>query len=166
MIAWLLLSLYAAGVLLSVGLWTRGDWLLLRIATLLMLALLLLGMLLPAEIVSMLRDEVLRRFGRQVLELPGPALALWAHLILFTVTGLLVGRLRLRFGWPRVVVGLMALAVMTEAMQTFSPGRQPSWFDVGANLLGIGLGLALLAILMAMGTRLGVVWRGREAASR
>lgn len=155
MVASVMLLLFAAAVLLCVGRWTRRDGLLLRAATLLMLAVLLLGMLLPAKGVDVLRDAVVGLLGSVAVELPGPSMAVWAHLVLFTAIGLLLGRLRQHFGWGRVLSFLMGLAVMTEAMQFFAPGRYPSWFDVGTNLLGIAAGLALLAGLMALGGRLG-----------
>lgn len=156
MIGSAVLVLFATGVLLCVGLWTRQDALPLRCATLLMLTVLLLGMLLPADAIAVLRERVMGMFGDWVKDPSGQSAAIWAHLILFTVTGLLVGRLRQHFGWPRVVTFLLALAVTTEAMQYFSPGRQPSWQDVGANLLGISVGLTLLAGLMRLAARLGI----------
>ncbi len=164
MIGSAVLVLFAAGVLLSVGLWTRQDGLLLRSATLMMLTVLLFGMLLPADAIAALRDGLLAVFGHWAEDSPGHSTAISAHLMLFTFTGLLVGRLRLHFGWARVVAFLMALAVMTEAMQYFSPGRQPSWLDVGANLLGIVLGLALLAGLMSFGGRIGAALRRNPEA--
>ncbi|MCC5888484.1 MAG: VanZ family protein [Gammaproteobacteria bacterium] len=164
MIGFAVLVLFAAGVLLCVGLWTRHDGWLLRAATLLMVAVLLLGMLLPASAIDVLREAVMGLFGDWVEDAPGPSKAIWAHLMLFTATGLLVGRLRQHFGWGRVLGFLLVLAVMTEAMQFFSPGRHPSLMDVGANLLGISVGLALLATLMWLGARLGVaLGHGPEA---
>lgn len=154
MIGTAILVAFAAGVLVCVGLWTRDEQLPWRCATLLMLALLLAGMLLPADGIVMLRDWVAGVFGEWEVDAPGPSADLWAHSVLFAVTGLMVGRLKQRYGWARVLGCLLALAVMTEVVQFASPGRQPSWLDVGANMLGLSVGLALLAGLMAVGTRL------------
>jgi len=166
MISSALLLLFAAGVLLCVGRWTREDALLRRGATLLMLAILLLGMLLPADGIDVLRDAMLAMLGSSLPTVPGPSVAIWAHLVLFAFTGLLLGRLRHHFGWVRVLAFLLVLAVMTEVMQFFSPGRYPSWFDVGTNVLGISVGLTLMAAAMGLGTRLGMVLRSSPKAER
>lgn len=111
------------------------------------LGMLLLGMLLPASALQWLQQGLGLLFGDDTAGPPSGMAAVAAHLTLFTLAGLLVGRLRSGVGWLAVAGFLATLAVMTEAMQHFSPGRQPSLLDVGYNLLGISLGLGLLLLL-------------------
>lgn len=111
------------------------------------LGLLLLGMMLPAGAVQGLQQSLGALFG-EVPARPSSGIAsVVAHITLFALAGMLVGRLRGCVGWWVVAGFLAGLSVMTEVMQHFAVGRQPSLADVGYNLFGIGLGLGLLLIL-------------------
>ena len=43
----------------------------------------------------------------------------------------------------RVLAAALALALLTEGLQHFASHRDPSWFDVGLDTAGAGLGLLL-----------------------
>ena len=117
-----------------------------RRSLLLVLGMLLLGMLLPASAIQWFQQWLGPLLGDDV-NAPSGMTAVAAHLALFMLAGLLVGRMLSGMGWLKVAGFLAGLAVMTEAMQHFSPGRHPSLIDVGYNLLGIGLGLGFLLLL-------------------
>src|SRR5262249_55693699 len=72
-------------------------------------------------------------------------LAKTAHVLGYAVLGLLLGCLPLRRG-PRLLCLLLLVvhAGLTEFIQRFVPGRRPSFRDVGLNVFGLTLGLAML----------------------
>ena len=45
--------------------------------------------------------------------------------------------------WVRVLAAALALAFLTEGLQHFASHRDPSWFDVGLDTAGAGVGLLL-----------------------
>lgn len=60
-------------------------------------------------------------------------------------------------GWPRLrglaLVGLPLLGLALEGAQTLTPARSFSWLDAGANAVGIGLAVAVSAVLTRWITR-------------
>jgi VanZ family protein len=74
-----------------------------------------------------------------------------AHLAVFAVLGVLTGAAfvgRSRMALTVLLYGTF-LGGVTEAIQTFAPGRIPSIFDVAANVAGTILGLVLVQVLVA-----------------
>lgn len=138
---------FSLAVLSCAWFWTRRESVYLRGSTQLVLAVLLLGMLLPAAAIQSLQ-QWLGSLWEGVGAGPSSGLAaVAAHLTLFTLAALLIGRLRHGLG-SLVVAGFLAgLSLMTEVMQTFSPGRHPSLADVATNLAGIALGLAAVRLV-------------------
>ena len=73
-----------------------------------------------------------------------------AHFVVFAgMAGLLWVQ---PLGWPRgrIVLAVLALALMTEGLQFFAINRHPRWLDVGIDMAGAcaGLGLAKLFFLL------------------
>ena len=70
-----------------------------------------------------------------------------AHLVTFALIGGAIGFASEQRGWRMglcCTAGALVLGAMDEAHQAFLPGRQASWADLGADLLGGLLGAALL----------------------
>lgn len=88
----------------------------------------------------------------------------FAYIVLTLYFGQLVGA-----GWRRrgaVVLGLLAYGIGIEALQALLPSRSAELADVVANLVGIGIGLALLPsaagrLLLAVERRLDIGRNGR-----
>lgn len=82
-------------------------------------------------------------------ELPNTILTdKWAH---FVAYAMVMGAFGIGSSdWRRRIFGtlaIFALGATLEGLQSFVPGRQPSVLDVGANTIGVlvGVGLAVLA---------------------
>lgn len=99
-----------------------------------------------------LRDSIERS-----LHAPIPLSSL-AHLVLFTsMSGLLAAR---PIRWPRQRIGtcMLGLAVITEVLQIFAINRHPRLLDIGIDMAGFAMGMALsgcLARVQARGARAG-----------
>lgn len=70
-----------------------------------------------------------------------------AHFGLFAAIAGLAHMAPLRWSLKRVVLGSLALALLTEAFQFAAVGRDPSWRDVCLDCLGAALGLFLVRSL-------------------
>lgn len=68
-----------------------------------------------------------------------------AHIVVFTFLTILLG-LTIYFGglpiWLHVI--LIVLSYVDEATKPWIRGRHFSWFDVGLNLIGVGIGEAVM----------------------
>lgn len=116
---WLLLGLGVAGVIVAV--------------------------LLPSNVLSWLRSDYYPWIGRPLNWLDDastPQLDL-THVAMFGAISLLVACLWPRVHAWRIALWLLLLAVATEVVQFWVPGREPMLSDVYDNLLGIALGLAV-----------------------
>ena len=67
-----------------------------------------------------------------------------AHFALFAVIAGLAHASPLNWSLRRVVLGSLALALLTEAFQFAAVGRDPSWRDVCLDCLGAAFGLVLV----------------------
>jgi hypothetical protein len=65
------------------------------------------------------------------------------HVALFGGITWLLACLWPRLAWWRLLLFMLALAVVTEVVQRWVPGRTPRLTDVVDDLLGAGVGLAL-----------------------
>ena len=67
----------------------------------------------------------------------------WAHLVLFASMAWVASA---RLGWPapRILLAALALALMTEGLQFFAVDRHARLLDVGIDLAGAGLGMAVV----------------------
>lgn len=147
----LLTGLFAAGVLLCAWVWTRRDAVPLRWSTRLVVGVLLAAMLVPGEAVAAATSWLRAYFGDPEPVLSHAEAAAWIHVLLFAVVAFLLARLRRPIGWAPLAAFLGLLAASTEALQHFSPGRDPSLLDVGLNLAGACTGVALLLMLSRLG---------------
>src|SRR5437868_13366034 len=80
-----------------------------------------------------------------------------AHLVLF---GVIAAQPAFGRGWGAVARALLLAAVLactTELLQTWVPGRHPRLQDVGIDLAGALVGLALRQVLL--------MWMGRRAGA-
>ena len=110
------------------------------------LALLLLGTQMPGE----WRDAAFRLTGWPV------GLTDVAHFALFAALACLLRLPPLAQPALRVLLAALALALATEGLQHFAAHREPSWADVGVDMAGATLGLALGWLLVG--------WNARRAA--
>ena len=68
----------------------------------------------------------------------------WTHAILFmALGGLAMGAWRSRSQRLRLAWSLLGLAVVTEVLQAWVPGRSPSLADAVADTLGLAVGAGL-----------------------
>lgn len=68
----------------------------------------------------------------------------WTHAILFmALGGLAMGAWRSRSQRLRLAWSLLGLAVVTEVLQAWVPGRSPSLADAVADALGLAVGAGL-----------------------
>ena len=74
-----------------------------------------------------------------------------AHIVVFAVLTILLG-LTIYFGglpiWLHVIV--IVLSYVDEATKPWIRGRHFSWFDVGLNLIGVGIGEAVMFCVTMM----------------
>lgn len=73
-----------------------------------------------------------------------------AHLVLFASMAW-VASAHLAWPMPRILLAAMALALMTEGLQFLAIDRHPRWRDVGIDLAGAGLGLAVVWVAAQWG---------------
>lgn len=105
------------------------------------------GTIVPASAIGWLRSEVptfalLWDWLDATLPLFNPL-----HVMLYAWIAILWRMLAPQ--WPRwrIPLALAAFGVVTEAMQCFAPGRTPRVSDVLNDVLGIAIGLALVAAI-------------------
>lgn len=68
----------------------------------------------------------------------------WTHALLFTTLGwFAMGAWRSRSKRQRLAWSLLGLAVITEVLQAWVPGRSPSLADAIADALGLAVGAGL-----------------------
>jgi hypothetical protein len=109
-----------------------------------LIALLLVGTLMPGALKSQIEGSLWH-------SIPWSAAA---HFCLFGAiawTAAFGGRI----GFLRALVLAAVLAGLTETLQGFVPGRHPLWRDVGIDMAGAVLGLALRAFLVPVRARAG-----------
>ena len=88
----------------------------------------------------------------------------WLHGITFLALTLWFAGLIARHAWGRMVVGLLLFGLLIEACQLLVGYRMGDWIDLGADALGILLGMAIAAAgLGGWGLRL-EDWDSRRAA--
>ena len=67
----------------------------------------------------------------------------WAHFVLFGGMAALAAARPLQWRWQWVLLAALALALLTEGLQFFALDRHPRWLDVGIDMAGAALGVAL-----------------------
>lgn len=73
------------------------------------------------------------------------------HVICFGALSLCVFLAWPRAAWRLKLGGLVGLAVVSELVQVWVPGRRPSWGDFSDDLTGLALGLGLWGLLALAG---------------
>jgi ABC-type phosphate/phosphonate transport system permease subunit len=124
----------------------RFRWLLLGVN---LIGLLVVVMLSSSELALLRSDHPWLSHFLSRLERMWPGGPDMDHVVLFAWLALSWRLLMPRMRWWHVALALSGLALLTEAMQFMSHGRTPLWSDVGANLIGMVLGL-LLAMPFAL----------------
>lgn len=121
----------------------RAGWVLLVLGILAVLV----GTTVPASAIGWLRNEI-PYFAAVADWLAAPVPGLNPlHILVFAVIACWWRMLTPRGSrWPIVLV-LAALAVLTEFLQRFVPGRDPRVSDVLNDLVGVALGFALAALI-------------------
>ena len=89
----------------------------------------------------------------------------WGHFIAFAMvmTAFGVGA----SNWRRCIAGalaIIALGVVLEGLQSFSPGRQPSVLDAAVNTIGVFVGIFLAVVIVraieiSLGRAAALGWR-------
>ena len=88
----------------------------------------------------------------------------WLHGITFLALTLWFAGLVARHAWGRMALGLLLFGLLIEACQLFVSYRMADWIDLGADAIGILLGMAIAAAgLGAWGLRL-EDWYSRRSA--
>ena len=67
----------------------------------------------------------------------------WLHGITFTLLALWFAGQYARHSYWRLITGLVAFGLLIEVMQRMVSYRTADWMDLLADLLGIGLGMAI-----------------------
>jgi hypothetical protein len=99
--------------------------------------------LLVALFVGTLMPGTWKRSAEVALSAPGP-LSMAAHVALFAGICFLLPHARPWRVVPWHVLGVgLALALLTEGLQFFSPGRHPEWAGVMQDMVGAAIGWAL-----------------------
>ena len=70
-------------------------------------------------------------------------LSSWAHFALFGGMAALAAARPLAWRWQWVLLAALALALSTEGLQFLALDRHPRWLDVGIDMGGALLGIAL-----------------------
>ena len=105
----------------------------------------IVAVLLPSNVLSWLRSDYYPWIGRPLNWLDDASTAHLdlTHVAMFGAISMLVACLWPRVHARRIALWLLLLAVATEVVQFWVPGREPMLSDVYDNLLGIALGLAV-----------------------
>ncbi|MDJ0700563.1 MAG: VanZ family protein [Woeseiaceae bacterium] len=67
----------------------------------------------------------------------------WAHGLTFVVLALWFSGMYSKSSYWKVAIGLLAFGVLIEVLQGLVRYRMAEWLDIGADTLGIAIGLAL-----------------------
>ena len=82
-----------------------------------------------------------------LVEMSAPSfLSSWAHFVLFAGMALVAYARPLNISAFRLLLQLLCLALLSEAMQTFSLDRHPRWIDIGIDMGGAIVGVTFIAI--------------------
>lgn len=73
------------------------------------------------------------------------SLASWAHLVMFAFMAMLAAIRPLAWPVGRILLLAFVLALLTEGLQFFAIGRHPRLTDVGIDVAGALIGIALAA---------------------
>ena len=74
-------------------------------------------------------------------------LSSWAHFVWFGGMAALAAARPLAWRWQWVLLAALALALLTEGLQFLAIDRHPRWLDVGIDMGGALLGVALASLL-------------------
>lgn len=74
-------------------------------------------------------------------------LSSWMHFILFLVMAVVAAMHPLAWRWRRVLFAALGLALITEGLQFFTMDRHSRWLDVGIDMSGTLIGVALVRLL-------------------
>ena len=111
-----------------------GYW---RLAGLILLLVVLAAAVMPAVWLWPDRGRIAVWFG---------GIDKWAHALAFAVLAVwFAGQYRPRSYW-RIAVGLLAYGLLIELCQRSISYRSAEWYDVVADVVGIGVGLLLATI--------------------
>ena len=89
----------------------------------------------------------------------------WAHGITFVILAVWFSGLYSRSAYWRVAVGLLAFGVLIEVLQGLVRYRMAEWYDIGADALGIGIGLLIAAAGIGGWASRFEDWRERREAN-
>lgn len=149
-------ALWLRGVLLAVWIglviWTAwwltrpvGPWL--KVLTSGLLLSLLIGILLPPELLRAVIAGLLALMPSDATLTGRVNVPALGHFALFAGLAVLLFVGRADLGAWRLLGVLAGLAVATELMQFFVDGRQPDWRDVLIDMAGVGTGAIMVAIV-------------------
>lgn len=111
-----------------------GHW---RLAGFMLLLIVLAAAVMPAVWLWPDRGQIAVWFG---------GIDKWAHALAFTVLAVwFAGQYRPRSYW-RIAIGLVAYGLLIELCQRSISYRSAEWYDVVADVVGIGIGLSLAMI--------------------
>jgi len=72
------------------------------------------------------------------------SLSSWAHFVLFAGMVAVARARPMAWPWHRVLLVALCLALGSEALQFFATDRHPRWLDVGIDMAGAVVGLAVV----------------------
>jgi|GEM_PF-1540878 len=142
---WTLLGVWVALVLGTGWSLTRPVGVVLRWAVRLVLLALMVGLLLPPDLLRALTDLLAAFSGIDAANHTGPDLQVLGHFGLFAALAVLLFATRADLGWVRLTVLLAVLACVSELMQLFVDGRATDPWDVLLDLGGVGFGALLVS---------------------
>lgn len=111
-----------------------------------------LAVLVVTLFIGTLMPDAWRQDIQQASHSPVP-LSSWAHFAVFAGMALLMKSRPLDFSVRSVLLVALALALLSEGLQFLTPDRHPRWIDVGIDMSGALLGLALARALAAFSSR-------------
>ncbi len=128
-----------------------------QLASVILLLLVLIAALMPAAVWFWSDDVPVADWLRHVDK--------WAHGITFVVLAMWFAGLYSRSAYWRIAIGLLAFGGLIEVLQGLVQYRMAEWYDIGADALGIVIGL-LIAFAGLGGWALKFEdWRDRREAS-
>lgn len=71
-------------------------------------------------------------------------LSSWAHFVLFAGMAWVANARPLNWPWQRVMLAALGLALLTEGLQFFAIDRHPRMIDVGIDMAGALVGVAII----------------------